>query len=345
MKPTNELPFHEVAVVILNYNGKRFLDEFLDSVIDSSQGAQVIVADNASTDDSVHYLKNNYPQVPVIELDENYGFTGGYNKALEKVEAKYYVLLNSDIQCPKNWLKPLLSLMESDETIAACQPKIKLFSNPESFEHAGAAGGFIDYMGYPFCRGRIMHDLEYDDGQYNDTVDVFWATGACLFIRASLYHQFDGLDDRFFAHMEEIDLCWRLKSAGYKIKSVGNSEVYHVGGGTLSRENPKKTYLNFRNGLFLLFKNLPTSKLVNVIFMRMILDGVAGVRFLIKNEIANFWAVLKAHKDFYLAIPYLIKQRKLIKQKSIDFPEVYNKLIVKEFFLKKKTKFSALKFK
>lgn len=343
MKPTSELPYDEVAIVILNYNGQKFLEQFLDSVIDSSEGAEVIVADNASTDDSLYYLKENYSNIRTIELTENFGFTGGYNKALEQVQAKYYVLLNSDIQCPSNWLTPLLQLMESDEQIAACQPKIKLFSDQESFEHAGAAGGYMDYMGYPFCRGRIMHELEYDDGQYDDTVDVFWATGACLFIRADLYHRFGGLDDRFFAHMEEIDLCWRLKSEGYKIKAVGTSEVYHVGGGTLSRENPKKTYLNFRNGLFLLFKNLPSSKLFLVIYVRMILDGIAGVRFLLKGEVKNLWAVLKAHRDFYLSLRYLVKERSKIKKHRIDFPEIYKELIVKEFFLKKNTRFSSLK--
>ncbi|WP_044206569.1 glycosyltransferase family 2 protein [Flammeovirga sp. OC4] len=342
MKPTSGLPYDEVAIVILNYNGRRFLEEFLDSVIQSSCDAKVIVADNASTDDSIPFLKENYPKVRLIELSENFGFTGGYNKALEQIDAKYYVLLNSDIQCPENWLTPLLTLMESDSQIAACQPKIKLFSDQESFEHAGAAGGFMDYMGYPFCRGRIMHALEYDDGQYDDTVEVFWATGACLFIRAELYHKMGGLDEKFFAHMEEIDLCWRLKSEGYKIKAVGTSEVYHVGGGTLSRENPKKTYLNFRNGLFLLFKNLPSSKLLLVLFLRMVLDGVAGVRFLLKGEVNNLWAVLKAHRDFYLSIGYLVKARRKIKNHKINFPEVYKKLIVKEFFLKKRTKFTDL---
>ncbi|MBB6463417.1 glycosyltransferase family 2 protein [Flammeovirga kamogawensis] len=343
MEPTKKLPYNEVAVVILNFNGKKFLKEFLPSVLNNSDGAEVIIADNGSTDDSLIWLKDNHPTVRTIVLDKNYGFTGGYNKALDQIKAKYYVLLNSDIEVPEGWLTPLLELMETSPEVAACQPKIKLFSDKKYFEHAGAAGGFMDYMGYPFCRGRIMHTLEEDKGQYDTTIDIFWATGACLFIRADLYHEFEGLDDKFFAHMEEIDLCWRLKSAGHKIKAVCSSEVYHVGGGTLSRENPKKTYLNFRNGLFLLFKNLPASKLLSVLFFRMILDGVAGIRFLLRMELANFWSILKAHRDFYLTLPYLIKQRKKVKVKRIDFKVVYDHMIVKEYFLKKHTTFDHLK--
>ncbi|WP_281613384.1 glycosyltransferase family 2 protein [Flammeovirga sp. SubArs3] len=336
------LPYEQVAIVILNYNGKHFLEKFLQSVIDSSQGARIIVADNASTDDSVSWLEATHPTIETIVLDKNYGFTGGYNRALFQIDAKYFVLLNSDIEVPSQWLTPLLSLMESDESIAACQPKIKLYSDKKYFEHAGAAGGFMDYMGYPFCRGRIMDTLEEDLGQYDDTREIFWATGACLFVRADLYKEFGGLDERFFAHMEEIDLCWRLKSSGYSIKTVGNSEVYHVGGGTLSRDNPKKTYLNFRNGLFLLFKNLPTSKLFPVIFFRMVLDGIAGLRFLFKGETANLFAVLKAHRDFYLAFRYLIRQRGKVPIKSVNFNEVYKRLLVSEYFLKGRHKFSQL---
>ncbi|MBB3698139.1 glycosyltransferase [Flammeovirga yaeyamensis] len=336
------LPYDQVAVVILNYNGKHFLEQFLDSVIQNSNNARIIVADNASTDGSVEWLSKNQPSVEVIVLDKNYGFTGGYNRALAQVESKYFVLLNSDIEVPENWLTPMLELMESDDRIAACQPKIKLFSEKKYFEHAGAAGGFIDYMGYPFCRGRIMHTLEEDKGQYDDTREIFWATGACLFIQSKLYHQMEGLDERFFAHMEEIDLCWRLKSAGYKIMTVGNSEVYHVGGGTLSRDNPKKTYLNFRNGLFLLFKNLPTKHLLPSIFIRMVLDGIAGIRFLFKSEMANFLAVIKSHRDFYLSLRYLICQRKKIPEKRLFFDQVYKRLIVSEYFLKSRKKFSDL---
>ncbi|OHX67829.1 glycosyltransferase family 2 protein [Flammeovirga pacifica] len=336
------LPYDQVAVVILNYNGKHFLERFLQSVIDNSHNAKIIVADNASTDDSVQWLQDNHPSVSVIVLEKNYGFTGGYNRALNQIDAKYYVLLNSDIEVPGNWLTSMLELMESDTSIAACQPKIKLYSDQKYFEHAGAAGGFMDYMGYPFCRGRIMHTLEEDKGQYDDTIEIFWATGACLMIQSKLYHEMEGLDERFFAHMEEIDLCWRLKSSGYKIMTVGTSEVYHVGGGTLSRDNPKKTYLNFRNGLFLLFKNLPTSKLIPIIFMRMVLDGIAGVRFLLKKEFDNFLAVLKSHRDFYISLPYLMSQRNKIRSKKLFFNQVYSRLIVSEYFLKRRTKFSDL---
>ncbi len=249
----------QAAVVILNWNGKKFLEEFLPSVIKySSDAADIIVADNASEDDSVDFLKKNFPQVKIILNEQNYGFAEGYNKALSKVEAKYYILLNSDIEVSKDWIEPVISCMEKDEKIGACQPKIRSLHEPEMFEYAGASGGFIDKLGYPFCRGRLFHTLEKDNGQYDDKKEVFWATGACLFVRSDLYNKLGGLDSDFFAHMEEIDYCWRLKNYGYKVYVCPESIVYHVGGGTLPKAPYCKTYLNFRNNLTLLYKNLPS---------------------------------------------------------------------------------------
>lgn len=300
----------DVAVVILNYNGKGYLETFLPSVLRFSSDAQVIVADNNSTDDSIHFMKTEYPTVRLIEMEENTGFCGGYNEALKHVTAKYYVLLNSDVEVTENWIEPIISLMESDESIAAAQPKIKLYADKSKFEYAGGAGGFIDFLGYPFCRGRVFDELETDKGQYNDNCAIFWATGACMFVRAELYHQFGGLDEMHFAHMEEIDLCWKMKNAGHQIWYCGESEVYHVGGGTLPKSSPRKTFLNFRNSLFMLFKNLPASQLFLILFSRMVLDGLSGMLFLSKGEWKNFMAIPKAHIDFYKHIPQLLKKRK-----------------------------------
>ena len=248
----------KVAVVILNWNGKSFLEKFLPSVFAcNSSYAEIIVADNASTDDSVSFLKSKYPQIKIIQNSSNGGFAKGYNDALKLVEAEYYVLLNSDVEVTPNWIDSVIQLMDTDKSIAACQPKIRAFDDKKSFEYAGAGGGFIDKYGYPFCRGRILDTLEEDKGQYNDVREVFWATGACLFVRSECYHKVNGFDEDFFAHMEEIDLCWRLKNLGYKIMYSPNSTVFHVGGGTLNKTSPKKTYLNFRNNLILLCKNHP----------------------------------------------------------------------------------------
>ena len=244
----------KTAVVILNWNGKKFLEQFLPYVIKhSSSDAEVIVADNASNDDSVEFLKNNYPEIQIINNNENGGFSKGYNEALSKIDAEYYVLLNSDIEVTENWIKPIIDLMDSDKSIAVCQPKLRSYHQKEMFEYAGAAGGFIDKYGYPFCRGRIFNSIEVDNGQYDDTCEVFWATGAAMFVRAELYHKFGGLDNDFFAHMEEIDFCWRLKNEGYKIMYCADSVVYHVGGGTLPKNSSRKTFLNFRNNFNLLY--------------------------------------------------------------------------------------------
>lgn len=290
----------KVAVVILNWNGKDYLEKFLPNVLQySKEIAKIYVADNASTDDSVNYIKNNFPEVGIVINDKNYGFAEGYNVALKKIEAEYFVLLNSDVEVTENWIEPIIELMDKDQSISACQPKIKDYNNKNYFEYAGAAGGFIDYLGYPLCRGRIFNHIEEDKGQYDDIVEIFWATGACMFVRTSVFKELDGLDNHFFAHMEEIDLCWRMKNSGYKVMYHPRSIVYHVGGGTLNKINPKKTYLNFRNNLFLLHKNLPKNKRFKIIFTRLILDGLAGIKMLLEGKPKHTLAILKAHFHFY----------------------------------------------
>ncbi len=328
-----------VAVVILNWNGKSFLEKFLPSVISNSVGATIYVADNASSDGSLDYLKENYPTVKLIDNGENLGFAGGYNKALEKLEEEFFVLLNSDVDVTPNWLEPIIQLFDSDSKIAACQPKILSYHDKSSFEYAGAAGGFIDKFGYPFCRGRIFDSLEKDSGQYDSIEEIFWATGACLFIRSKVYKELGGLDADFFAHMEEIDLCWRIKRAGYSIKVQPASVVYHVGGGTLSKSNPFKTFLNFRNGLELLAKNLPKNELLPKLFMRMVLDGVAAFKFLISGKGKDFLAVIHAHFGFYRRL------RKTLGKRSGNYIPVkgqYRGNIVLDYFLKGRKKFSDL---
>lgn len=286
------------AVVILNYNGEKLLKQFLPSVILHSEGASVIVVDNGSTDHSVPLLHREFPTVRVIELGENFGFCGGYNRALKQIDAFYYVLLNSDVEVTAGWLSPMVKLLQEDHTIAALQPKILSYHQKDHFEYAGAAGGYIDSLGYPFCRGRLLHGVETDRGQYNDNKQIFWATGACLMIRSSVYHTFNGLDEDFFAHMEEIDLCWRIQRTDYRIFYCGASEVYHVGAGTLGYDNPKKTFLNFRNGLQLLFKHLDTGELLYKLPFRMALDWLAAFVFLASGKTQNFLSVFRAHLDF-----------------------------------------------
>ncbi len=326
----------KVAVVILNWNGKSFLEKFLPSVVTYSKNAKIIVADNNSSDESILFLKNNYPDLRIIEIPKNEGYSKGYNIALKQVEAEYYILLNSDIEVTPNWIEPIIDLMDRDTSIAACQPKILDYNKRDYFEYAGAAGGFLDYLGYPFCRGRLFNTLEKDLGQYNDTREIFWATGACMFVRAKNFHSIGGLDDDFFAHLEEIDLCWRLKSAGHKIYYCGESTIYHVGGGTLNKINPRKTYLNFRNSLFMLFKNLKTGNLILSILARLILDGVAGTKFLFEGSGKHTWAVIQAHFSFYASISSLNKKRKNNILRNLDFKEVYRRSIVFDYYIKKK---------
>ena len=334
-----------IAVVILNWNGKSFLERFLPGVLDSCKGAaELIVADNFSTDDSIEFLEKNFPEVRIIKLSKNNGYTGGYNEALAEVKSEYYVLLNSDVEVKGDWINPVIRLMDSNKQIAACQPKILSQSTPDEFEYAGAAGGFIDKLGFPFCRGRIFNSMEKDKGQYNDRCRIFWATGACIFVRASTFHEFSGFDDHFFAHMEEIDLCWRMQNAGYEIWYCAESTVYHVGGGTLPKHNPKKTYLNFRNNLFLLYKNVSETEFKKLIFYRQLLDGIAALKFLFSNSRMDCMAVYKAHRDFKID-----KKRYQPGISQIKKPEIqqnrliYQKSILFAYYLRGIKKFSDLK--
>ncbi|MBQ6770685.1 MAG: glycosyltransferase family 2 protein [Bacteroidales bacterium] len=335
----------KVAVVILNYNGKPFLERFLPNVIEScdSDWVEVIVADNASTDGSVDFMRERFPAIRLIVNGSNGGFATGYNQALQQVEAQYYVLLNSDIEVTRGWIEPVIQLMESDPQIAACQPKILSYHHKERFEYAGACGGFIDKYGYPFCRGRMFQHLEEDKGQYDAPMEVFWATGACMFVRAGLYHQIGGLDDSFFAHMEEIDLCWRLKNAGYRVFCCPQSAVYHIGGGTLPKNSPRKTYLNFRNNLSLLVKNLPSDRVFPVIFCRIFLDWVAALKFLFEGCKDDFRMVFKAHRDFFSRLKPLREMRSKAAHHKVSC--IYRKNIVIQSILLRKHKFSDLKSK
>jgi GT2 family glycosyltransferase len=289
----------KIAVVILNWNGVKLLEQFLPSVIQNSPEATIYVADNASTDESIAFVKSNYPTIQVVQNKTNQGFAGGYNDALQYVDAEIYALVNSDIEVTENWLQPILETFETEPETAIIQPKILDFKKKEYFEYAGAGGGFIDKYGYPFCRGRIFETLEKDHGQYDDAAEIFWASGACFFIRSAVYKELKGFDEDFFAHQEEIDLCWRAINKSYSIKYNSESVVYHVGGATLEKSNSKKTYLNFRNSLLMLTKNLPQKKLFQVLFVRMILDGVAGVKFVFSSQFSHCWAIMCAHFSFY----------------------------------------------
>lgn len=299
----------KTAIVILNWNGAAMLDRFLPGVIKNSPGAEVVVADNASTDHSLQLLSERFPAVRQVILDRNYGFADGYNKALAQVEAEYYVLLNSDVEVTEDWLQPMLAYMDAHSEVAACQPKLRCEWDRSMLEYAGACGGYIDSLGYPYCRGRIFDTLEKDEGQYDSVASIFWATGAALMIRREAYWAVGGLDGRFFAHQEEIDLCWRLRSRGMGIVCIPDSVVYHVGGGTLPKENPRKTYLNFRNNMLLLYKNLPEERLACVMFWRFWLDALASLVFLLKGEIGSFKAVWKGRRDFRRMKPDFLASR------------------------------------
>jgi GT2 family glycosyltransferase len=304
----------KIAVVILNWNGVQLLEQFLPSVVEHSPEATIYIADNASTDDSISFVLANFPSVKIVKNDTNLGFAGGYNDALENIDAEIYALVNSDIEVTENWLQPILKTFENETETAIIQPKILDFKRKEYFEYAGAAGGFIDEFGYPYCRGRIFNTLEKDNGQYNDNCEIFWASGACFFIRSSVYKELKGFDADFFAHQEEIDLCWRVINKGYKIKYNYESVVYHVGGATLQKGNPKKTYLNFRNSLLMLTKNLPKDKLYWILFCRMILDGIAGLQFLLQGKFNHFLAILNAHGSFYRLFSSNFKKRDRIQK-------------------------------
>lgn len=320
----------KIAVVVLNWNGKSWLEKFLPTLVNHSKEATVFITDNASTDGSVSFVKDNFPSVKVIINAKNGGYAKGYNDALKQIDAEYFVLINSDIEVTDGWLSPIISLMDSDKQIASCQPKILDYNSKTKFEYAGASGGFIDNLGYPFCRGRIFDFLEEDKGQYNDATEVFWATGACIFVRADSFWEVGGFDADFFAHQEEIDLCWRMKSKGHKIMVEPKSIVYHVGGGTLDAGSPFKTHLNFRNNLKMLFKNLPLPYLFFIIPIRLVLDGVAALTFLNKPKgIGHLFAVMKAHFAFYFEIPKLITKRRKISQKSYFIGKTNYSILIK----------------
>ena len=300
----------EIAIAILNYNGEHFLRQFLPSVIQNSNHAEIIVIDNASTDESVICIEQSFPSVKLIKLNENFGFCGGYNKGIKYIDKPWIVLLNSDVEVTKDWLLPLVNQINLDTKLAALQPKILSHQHKNKFDYAGASGGFIDVLGYPFCRGRVLETIEEDKGQYDFPINCFWASGACLLIRKELYENAGGLDEDFFAHMEEIDLCWRLQRMGYHVAVQPQSTVYHVGGGTLSKINPRKTYLNFRNGLELLVKNLNRWELVFILPIRIILDWVAAFKFIFSNQANHSLAILQAQIDFCKRLKLTIKKRK-----------------------------------
>ncbi|WP_152287766.1 glycosyltransferase family 2 protein [Flavicella marina] len=298
-----------IAVVILNWNGKKLLETFLPSIINNSPGTDIIVADNASTDDSIAFITENFPTVSLIQNKENGGFAKGYNDALKEVDADIYALVNSDVEVSENWLNPVIEEFKNNSKTGIVQPKILDFNNKKKFEYAGAAGGYLDMLGYPYCRGRIFNVLEKDKGQYNDTTIINWASGACFFIRAEIYKQLGGFDEDYFAHQEEIDLCWRTNNLGYDIKYIGESMVYHVGGATLNEANSYKTFLNFRNSLYSLAKNLPSNRLFFFVFIRMILDGIAGLRFTLQGRPIHMIAILKSHISFYKNLRKMLAKR------------------------------------
>ncbi|GAA5220649.1 glycosyltransferase family 2 protein [Membranihabitans marinus] len=341
----------KLAIVILNYNGRHHLEKYLPSVCQHKPDyARIYIADNASTDDSVDWLCEHYPELHILVLEENTGYAGGYNTALEVIEAEYYFLLNSDVEINANSIDPLVTFLDNHRDYGACQPKILSYNSPHEFEYAGACGGWIDSFGYPLCRGRILSYNEEDHGQYDDEQPVFWATGAALMIRNNEFHFIGGFDEDFFAHMEEIDLCWRLQRIGCRIGVIPSATVLHLGGGTLDYSSPRKTYLNFRNNLFLLFKNERGHVLIWLLFLRLILDGIAGLRFIALKDWKNFMSIINAHFAFYQNIPKLWRKRreflKLFTDYGIEEHQAldgrYKGAIVWDYFILKKKKFSQL---
>jgi len=333
------------AVAILNWNGQHLLQQFLPSVVNtSSHLAQVYVIDNASADQSIEFLKTHYPQVKIIQLDNNYGYSGGYNKGLKFIDEPLVVLLNSDIETAPGWIDALHHTFTSNPKIAACQPKIIDYKDKTRFEYAGAAGGFIDWLCYPFCRGRILYEIEQDHGQYNDSRPIFWATGAAMAINKTMFDEVGGLDEMLFAHMEEIDLCWRMNKAGYVVYYCAESTVYHLGGATLKVQSPQKTYLNFRNSLIIMTKNLPKRELIVKMIMRLLLDGVAGIQFLMKGKAPHTLAILRAHVHFYGKLYIIFKKRppRGALPRLKDYPGTFRGTLVSQYFLKNRRKFSEL---
>ncbi len=337
---------HKTAIVILNWNGLDYLKKFLGSVVKYSSSKETIIciADNGSTDGSPEWVCENFKEIQLIRFDKNHGFAGGYNLALNHLDAKYYVLLNSDIEVTEGWLQPMVNFMDVNPDVASCQPKILSYHRKDYFEYAGAAGGFIDKYGYLYCRGRIFDEVEKDTGQYDSAIDIFWSSGACMIVRSEAWIKCSGFDADFFAHMEEIDLCWRFNKAGYRVSYISGSVVYHVGGGSLPYDSPYKTYLNFRNSLFLLYKNLPDSNFHRILFVRKFLDGIAAIVFLLKGNSESFKAVWRAHTDYYKNISQLKVKRRLIKMtETADFPSaVLNKSIVFEFYVRGNRTYNSL---
>ena len=331
-----------VAVVILNYNGAQFLEQFLPSVIEHSQVAEIIIADNASTDSSLKFLKGNYPDLRLIQFEENLGYTGGYNAAINQLDHDYCVLLNSDIEVTSNWIEPVVDYMEKKPDVAACQPKILDYNDKEKFEYAGASGGFIDTMGFPYCRGRVFDTLETDKGQYDDTTAITWATGACMFVRTADFKKAGGFDVDFFAHMEEIDLCWRFRLMGRSLFCIPESQVYHVGGGTLNKINPRKTYLNFRNNLSLLFKNESSFNLFWKLPLKFVLDWAGAIKLGLSQSWGHAWAVLKAQVDFLIMLPENVKKRKRINRTHVSKIQNSSFLLPYQYFVKGKNTFDKL---
>ncbi len=333
----------KLAVVILNWNGKRYLEQFLPTLLQYLPDyAEIVVADNASTDDSVSFLKATYPSIKVLEHERNEGFAKGYNMALEKLDAPYFCLLNSDIEVTEHWIEPIIEMMDANPTIAAVQPKMLSYNRRDEFEYAGASGGFIDKFGYPFCRGRVFNNLEKDHGQYDTVTDIFWASGAAMFVRGDVFRTMGGLDADFFAHMEEIDFCWRIKNTGYKIKVNPASVVYHIGGGTLPKNNPYKTYLNFRNNLFLLLKNLPEERITKTLIAKFFLDQIAAWFFLLQGHFRDFIAVYKAMVEFYKHYGECKEKRNTLPK--LAFTDTYPKSVVFLHYFKRKKFFNGEKF-
>lgn len=331
----------KASVVILNWNGRNLLDMFLPAIINHTQSDEyrVVVADNGSTDDSISFMNNNYPEVQLIELDKNYGFAEGYNKALQQVDSEYVVLLNSDVETTPGWLQTLIAYMDNHPEVAAVQPKILSYKEKHMFEYAGASGGFIDRFGYPFCRGRILEIVEEDRGQHDSELPVFWATGACLCIRSKDFIEVGGLDGRFFAHMEEIDLCWRLNARGRKVMCIPSSVVYHVGGASLSKDNPKKMYLNFRNNLLTLFKNLPEKAFLPTFVIRFIFDVLAYFHLILKGEFKSAHAIIDAYADFFkMRKSYVLTRKENLKKTTVkNIPTQYYRSILLKFYTGKRT--------
>ena len=331
----------DISVVILNWNGSAMLQRFLPSVIRYSEEAEIIVADNGSTDHSIDILREKFPSVRILPFRENYGFAEGYNRAIQQIETPYVLLLNDDVEVTPHWLQPLLEFMNHHPEVAACQPKILSETQRELFEYAGACGGFIDHLGYPYCRGRIFNHVEKDRGQYDQVCPIFWATGAALLVRTDVFRKEGGLDKRFFAHMEEIDFCWRLRSRNYGIYCIPQSTVYHVGGGTLPKSHPRKTFLNFRNNLLMLYKNLPEERLNSTLRIRYFLDLVAALKMLLSGQVKESMAIVKALRTFFKIRHDFYRERKenLQKQQLKDIPEMRNESLLVAFYLKKKKKF------